>query len=722
MKQAAFAAVVLSALGWAQQSPFTLLVITPNQGATAIQNGGSIGFLATVGQSQKATVQVTYTGSGQVTISDQPSIFGSTTFHPALVSAPPIKLTTGASTSFTIEFTPTSAAPASAQLTLPYVETGGANGQTNGNITFALQGTASSFALSYVLQVDQNVVPLQSGGLILFPPTVLGATSQAALNITNLGSGAGVVTGISITGANFRIQGVPLLPATVASGQNLQVLILYTPTTLGTDTGQITLTFASGSPVTINLSGSSTAANLIYQIISSDPPVTIIPGGTITLPDTKLNTTSSIILQIANAGTASGTINTVNLAGQAFQLSGVTALPQVLAPGASTTLTISFTPTQPGPATGNLIVNSTAFKLAGTGLGAVLTFSYVAGGSTITLSSSNPSIVFSPVMISQSAQLPFTIKNTGTLATTISNIGIGQNGSPYSLLNLPPLPVTLDPNAEVQFLIKFSPTTVGFSNGTLLLDGTSIGLIGSGTQPPALPPYTLTGPSGIVNPQTQSTVGLSLASPYPVALVGQLTMSVSGTLPADPAAQFSTGGRTVSFVIPAGQTAAQFGSQGTQIGLQTGTTASSFTIAPTFATQAGNVDLTPASPQTLKFSIASAAPTLVSLILTAQSANTLTIQINGYTTPRNLSSLGVQFTTNSGYSMPTSQFTIDLKQISTSFFQGAASQSFGGQFRLNLPFTFTLPTGLTLQAVLSSVSVTATNDTGTSNSIQAKIQ
>jgi hypothetical protein len=530
------------------------------------------------------------------------------------------------------------------------------------------------------------------------------------------------VTGIGITGSAYRLQGKPLLPATVVSGANLQVFVLYTPTAVGTDTGQVTITFDSGAPVTINLTGSGSAPGFTYQVLTVDPPATVLPGSTIALPDTNVGQTSSVTIRVLNSGSANGTVSSINLAGQGYQLSTV-ALPQTLTPNASLTFTVNFTPTQPGALTGTLLVNSDAFKLTGNGLGSQLVFSYVAGGTTITLGGTNNSVVFSPVTISQTGQVNLDVKNTGTLAATISNIGPGQATGPYTVTGLPPLPVTLAPNADFQITIKFTPVTVGFTNGTLLLDGTTITLVGSGTAPPALPAYTLSGPSGSAAPLTQPSVGLSLASAYPVAIAGTLTMSVAGTLPADPAVQFSTGGRTVSFTIPANQTAAVFGAQGMQIGLQTGTVASTITLTPTFATQAGNVDLTPAAPTTLQFAVAPAAPTLIALQLTGLTATGFTIQATGFAPTRSLTSMAVRFTIAAGFSMPASQFTIDVKAVSTVWFQSTASQAFGGQFTVAVPFTFqgTVPTGQTVLSAIASVSVTVTNETGTSNSLQTAI-
>jgi hypothetical protein len=717
----------LLALGFAvsavaQQFPFRLLVAQAGSAIT-VQNSGTLSLVAAVGQSQTAQLQATYTGTGQVTISQPLVVSGSTAFTATVAGALPLTLASGGSVSITIQFSPTSSSLSTAQISLPFLETLSSGSSNASSITLSLQGTAPALTLSYILQTDQNVVPLQSGGQIPFPATLVGSSVEAALNFSNTGSAPGVVTGITITGSAFTLQGIPLLPATVPAGQSLQVFVLYKPAAVGTDTGQVTVTFATGSPVTVNLAGSGSSPSFTYQLLNANPPTTVSPGGTIVLPNANVGQTSSLTIQVLNSGNASGVVSSIGIGGQTFQLSNLPVLPQTLAPNATLTFNLNFTPTQPGTFTGTLIINSNTFSLSGAGLGPLLTFSYVAAGATVTLSGTNNSVVFSPVTISQSEQLSLDVKNTGTLPATISNIGIGQSNGPYSLLGLPALPLTLAPNADFQIIIEFTPVTLGFSNGSLVLDGTTIALVGSGTQPPPLPSYTISGPSGNAAPMTQPSISLSLATAYPVAISGTLTLGVAGSLHADPAVQFASGGSTVSFMIPANQTSAVFGSQGTQIGLQTGTVASSITLTPSFATQAGNVNLTPAVPTVLQFEVAPASPTLIAVQLPSVSATGLTIEVTGFATTRSLTSWTVQFTAAKGFSLATSQFTIDVSQVSDVWFQSAASQNFGGQFTVTIPFTFAgMPSGQSVQSAIASVSVTISNSLGTSNSVQTMLQ
>lgn len=731
------------------QAPF-ILSVTGGNSNVGLQNGGSLTFSSTIGQAQTDQITATYTGTNQAVISAPPVVSGSTSFSAVSSSAIPTTLSPGQRFVFSVQFLPASATAATAQVSLSYVEkilvtttapcvgtpgtcTTTTTTNTNGSLSFAVQGTAPSFVLSYVLQSTQNAVTLSPGGTVVFPPTQVNTTAQAALNISNTGSAAGSVTGLSITGSAFKFSGQPILPDSVGAGQNLQVQILYQPTTTNPDSGQIQVTLSGGSPITISLQGSGSSASLVYQVLQ--PLTTVSPGGTLALPSTNVGQSSSVTVRVSNSGNASGAVTTLGVSGQGFQLSSPPPLPQTLAPNASLTFTINFTPTQPGTLTGTLTINLDTVNLSGVGLGSQLTYSYQALGSTITIGTANPSMVFSPVQITQSAQLVLDVKNTGTLQVAISNIGISQTNSPFTVSGTPALPVVLAPNSDFQITITFAPVSLGFSNGTVQFDSATVPLVGSGTQPPPLPPYTITGPNGNATPMSQPMFGLSLANPYPVAVSGTLTLAVAGNPVVDPAVQFSSGGLTAPFVIPANSSSAVFTNQGNQIGLQTGTVASTITLTPSFATQTGGVILTPATPNTLQFAITPAPPALIaaqigSVTTTAPLAgssvitSSFVLTVTGFSVPRSLSAFNVQFTAATGFSIPITQFKVDLTQLSTLWFQSTASVAFGGQFALAVPFTFqgTPPSGQTLLNSIGAVSVSMTNNVGTSNTLQVNVQ
>lgn len=717
---------ILAGLGTAQQFPFQLRV-TSSTTAALVANGSTIGFSSAVGQSQSARLTATYVGSGKITVASSPQIFGSPDFTATLAGNPPLTLSPGDPLIVDLQYHPTTTSTANAQFSLAFTETNFATNPPTvsaNQISLNLQGTAPSFVLSYVLQADLNVVPLQPGGTIPFPDTLINTASQANLNITNVGSGAGRISDITISGSQaFKIVGKPLLPLTLGSGQQLTLALRYQPTAVAADTGQIQITYESGPSVTVNLQGNGVSPMFSYELVQGDQTTPVTPPGPITLPDTNVGDKSSVVIRVKNTGNSTGTINTLpSIAGAAFQLSSAPVFPQVLKPNDSFTFTLNFMPTQPGDLTGQLLIGSDLFSLAGRGLGPKLVFSYDSGGTTTTLGAGD-AVVFSPTAIGQTSSLAFSITNNGTTPAKISNIGIGEARSPFSLSGVPGLPDSLDPGGSVQMNVNFAPSTTGFANGTLRVDTATIPLLGSGTTPPPLPTYTIQGPTGNVDPQAQPAVRLKLASPYPLALTGVLTLGVSSDLVPDPSVQFATGGRSVPFVIPANATDANFADQGPQIRLQTGTVASTFTLTPSFATQNGGVDVTPASPASLQFSVASSAPSLIAVQAVNETASSFALNITGYTTTRTLTSVNVQFTAASGSTLGTSTATVDIRQSAALWFQTTASQSLGGQFTVTIPFTLqgTPPVGTTLLQLIGSVSATVSNERGASNSLQVKI-
>jgi hypothetical protein len=582
---------------------------------------------------------------------------------------------------------------------------------------------AQQFVFSYILPTDLNVVPLKDGGTITFPPTLASGVIQAALDITNNGPLAAQIAGVSLNGGSaFGLLGLPLFPATVSAGQTLQVLIRYQPSGAATDSGSVSVAFSSGGGATFNLSGTLSAARFIYSAIQGNQTTVITPGALIPLPDTSIGDTSSVVIQVKNGGNLNGTVNAIIINGADFSISSVPVLPTIIQPNNNISFTLTFTPTQAIQRQASLSIGTDTFNVTGKGLGAKLVFSYAGGGATVKLGPAD-SVVFSPIIISQTGQVSFTVQNTGTVTATIFNIGIVEANSPFSVTGLPALPLSLVSGTQTTFNITFAPVATGFSSGTLRLGSTTVPLIGSGTPPPALPAYSIQGPSGDVGAATQPNISLKLSKPYPIAIAGTLTLSAFGSLPVDPAVQFSAGGRSAAFSIPANGTQAVFAGQGPQIQLQTGTVATTITLTPSFATQAGGVNLTPSQPTTLSFTVAAAAPTLVASQVASSNANSIVLTLTGFSTTRSLSGLTAQFTAAPGFSVPTAPINVDLTQASPLWFNSRASVTFGGQFTVTIPFTLQgkVSTTQTLVQSITSVSVTVANGTGTSNTLETAL-
>ena len=719
----------MAAVALAQTFPLQMIG-TSNGIVQTIPNDAQIPFAASVGQSQILQITATYAGSGKITIPQPPQTFGSNEFTATLAGTPPLTISPGGSFTFTIVFRPTSAAEVSAIFNLPFTETVPGTGSGNpppvvntNAINLSLLGTAPSFLVSYIK--DGNAIALANGGTMVFDPQPINTTVTLQVDIFDNGSATGQINNITVTGTGkvFQLVGRPLLPVSVPSGNQLQVEIQYTPTAASTDTGQLQITFGDGTTLSAVLQGSGTAPMLVYTLIQNGKSTIVKPNGTIPLPDTNVGSTSTLVVRVQNTGNGSTTIGSISTAAP-FQVTGEPPLPKTLNTSDSFTFTLTFAPTAPGAEDGQLLVGADLFNLTGKGLGSNLQFSYVSAGATVTIGTNGvTAVVFSPVQVTKTASIPFTVTNTGTLPSIVSNIAIQGANSPFSVSGTPALPKSLAGGASFSFTISFAPTAAVLAGDTLLINTTPIPLSGSGTAPPTLPAYTISGPTGNVAPNSQPSVTLTLASPYPVAINGVLTLTTSGTLGSDPAVQFTTGGRTVPFTIPANGTVADFASQGNQILLQTGTVASTILLTPSFATAAG-VSLTPSNPTTLEFTVPAEAPVLIAATVTSSSANSVVLVFTGYSTTRTLTTLNVQFTPAAGFSLAASQVTVDLSQAAAVWFESAASQGFGGQFTVSVPFTFsgTPPTGTSLLQSIASVSATISNSVGASIAVTSLIQ
>jgi hypothetical protein len=284
--------------------------------------------------------------------------------------------------------------------------------------------------------------------------------------------------------------------------------------------------------------------------------------------------------------------------------------------------------------------------------------------------------------------------------------------------------VTLAPNDSFTFTIVFAPVTTGFATSTLRIDAQQFALSGNGLPPPALPDLKFTGPSGVVDPGSQPAVSFALAAPYPLALSGVLTLSVtSSAFTPDPSVVFSTGGKTVAFSIPANGTQAVFPNGAKQIQLQTGTIAGTLTITPTIATSSG-LDLTPSAPPVLVLTVPPAAPRLLTVDVTSLAPTSFSLRVVGYSTTRSLTKLSFQFTPTPDVTTPANQFAMDVSSAAALWYNASQSQAFGGQFAVTVPFSLQSSATTTTSPVskIKSVVVSANNDQGASNSLTTPLQ
>lgn len=701
MKLLLFLATACLALG--QGTPnlsFTYQGPTDASPAT-IGAGGTIPLPATlVGSRAQLLLSVTNRGNAPVDFTGSSSSSAQfTTVSQSIV------LAAGQSGQFTITFSPSSTGTFSGVIAL-FVRGGT-------TIQFTLTGNGSSPELitSYSILPGGNQTAVSDGGTILFPVTQVGQTVTARFLISNRGTGPGRVESIALDGRAFRLTGLPLLPATVNPATTLEFSIVFSSTVIENSRGSLRVRI-DGSVRTISLAGSSEGALFQYELVRGSSVTTLSPDATIVFEPAMLDTSTSVSIRVQNIGNANGTVSTVSVLGSGFQVSNLIPLPSTLSPSGILTFTLNSVPTEPGPSTARLLVNGVAFNLSGTGLGALLSYSFAVGSSASPLVSGGTAS-FPNTAVGSVSEAFLTIRNTGTLTANINSISL--TGQVFGA-TIPTLPLQIPVDTAVQIRMTFGPNALGALTGTLGVDEDSFNLRGIGAAPPTLPSYSFSGVGDSAPSSNQPLVSLSLASPYPAIITGTLTLSfTSDSFSNDPAIQFAEGGRVVSFRIPAGSTQAIFGNGTMAQQLQTGSVAGLITITPAFRTS--DVSITPTAPPVKTVTIAAGPPVLRNVQIGAQTATSFEIIVGGYATTRSLTQLTLQFTAGSGANLQTTTLNINADSAFSSWYQSTASAAAGSQFTATIVIAVNGST-----SAVQSVAVTATNSRGTSNSLSGTLR
>jgi large repetitive protein len=299
----------------------------------------------------------------------------------------------------------------------------------------------------------------------------------------------------------------------------------------------------------------------------------------------------------------------------------------------------------------------------------------------------------------------------GTIGTAISATFSATGGVPPYTWSATGLPggVTLSGSGS----LSGTPTAPGTSSVTVTVkDSAGNSATATVTITVALPPsptVNLTGLPPTSSPGTQSTLQIGIGAAYPVDVTVTLTLTFAADSgPDDPTVQFSTGGRTVTLVIPAGSLVALNG-----VGVQTGTVAGTATI--TAQLTASGTDITPKPAPTETVRINAAAPTISSVTATA-SGSGFTVTVIGYSTTRSITSAVFTFTPASGANLQTTSVTIPVDQIFSAWYGGSAAGAFGSQFTYTQPFNVSGAV-----SAIASVSVTLVNSVGSSTAVSAAL-
>lgn len=671
----------------AQSAGNFLITVTEGGDSRLASNGQLLQFRSLIGRPTLITIDIAYNGptSGDFGLAN---LVGSPDFRFLTAPPVPVSIQPGQRITFSIEFTPTSTKSTLSQLAVTARELPPAGSDLPpgnfGLLFLGLVGTAPEVQFAYALRTNSNVVPVASGGTLVFEPTNINTQAFSSVFAFNQGSAFANVESVRLEGdSSFQLLELPFLPASLGANSSLRFQIRYWPRDMGSHSATLTVS-ADGVTSTITVTGSAQGPAWIYELIpesSEQEPFLFEPDSTVALPDTLLGRRTTVWIRVTNAGNFDGEIAGIGVLGQGLSLLDPPFTPLIVKPERSLTFGIVFSAQQAGRITGRLRIGSDFFNLAVTALGAQLQYSYSAASSGIQV---NPGglVVLPSTAAGQSTMALFTIENTGNQAATIPSVGLSGANTAYSLEDLPPLPLILEPEQKASFRIVFRPTQPGPATDILSAGTAFFNLTGSAAALPPLPSYSFGGPSGSVEPLRQPTISLTLNQPYPVALRGTLTISTdTANFGADPSVQFSTGGRVVNFTIPANTNQAVFANSSTSIRIQTGSSAGTILITPSFRTDSG-IDRTPESPLILSLNVPARVPEIVGLRMETGSSS-IQFVITGYSTPRDLTT--IQLTIQRDRHDDAS-YVFDVSASSNIWFNSGGSQGFGGLFTAVVPF------------------------------------
>jgi Abnormal spindle-like microcephaly-assoc'd, ASPM-SPD-2-Hydin len=386
----------------------------------------------------------------------------------------PVTLAPGESTSLEITYRPHTHGSSQDKVTL-------ATNDSSFSTSFSVQGKAVSAGQ---LQVSPTSL---SFGMV-----AVGTSASKTATLSNSGGSNLTVNQVTTSDSEFSVSGIAL-PLVLAPSQSAPVIVTYTPSSSGTDSGSVSIT-AIGSTSGGGHKGGKGGRNVTSSSTSLTAATVAVSGTGITsgqlaatpasidMGNVEVGSNRVVSGTLTNSGGTSITVSQAALTGAGFTMTSW-SLPLTLAAGQSAGFTVKFAPQSPGPASATIAVVSDAenptLNVPITGMG-------VSPGSLV---SSPSSLSFGAVQVSSSQMLSATVTNSGGSPATISQATV--TGAGYSMGSLS-MPVTLSAGQSKTFNITFSPQSSGSKSGSLSITSDAsnptltVPLSGSGTAPGSL--------------------------------------------------------------------------------------------------------------------------------------------------------------------------------------------------------------------------------------------
>lgn len=711
------------------------ITVQPNGGTTPEHLSVSVSSAGLAAGTYRGTVSAVATGTGAdvaVTLIVNPGL-QITSLDPATAAAgsPTFTMTVNG-----LNFTPTTTVRWNgAALPTTFVSATKLTAQVGGSLV-AAPGTASVTATTADGAVSNSV------------PFTITPFSITALSPAQVSAGGPDFT-LTITGTGIAPGATATVGGTSLAGSSTSTTLITVtvPASVIAQPGSVSVSVTNPSGVTSN--------SLILTVItplhltSLSPPTATVgnPGFVLTLSGTGFLAGATVQIGDTTLQPTSVTATQITVAVPPALLLKAATLPvQVTNPGNvvsnQLTLAVSVKPAITALNPSATPAGSAAFTLAITGTD--LPPNAVAQWNGQPL----PTTIVSSTQAT--AQVPATLVSAaGTASVTISTTdGVVTNALTFTVTPVPTI-TSLNPTTAAPGAAGFTLTITGtnFSSGSVVQwNGQNLATtVVSATQLTAVVPPSLIATPGTVTirvvtggvatgaeqftialpqlsgvalnaPTTASsgqdqTITLAIGGTYPVEVTGTLTLTFTGDsgLPDDPAIQFQNSSRVITFNVPAGTTL-----QPQQIAVKTGTTAGVITITPAFTASGVNVTPPGITPQHIQ--ILRGAPGIASVTCTRNGSG-FTVVVDGFTNTREATQATFDFQSASGAALGTTELTVNVGPLFSSWFGGTASAGAGGLFRYTQPFTVQ---GNTTD--IGSIAVKLANTSGSSAQASCTLQ
>jgi Abnormal spindle-like microcephaly-assoc'd, ASPM-SPD-2-Hydin len=379
----------------------------------------------------------------------------------------------------TVSFAPQATGAASSPVEIGYVAYPASTGCPSSppqNVQVAtlatLNGNGITATLDVSVALNGNTSPISAGTTIAFGEVPVASTKTATIKVLNSSSVTLPLATPAIVAAvfsqpPFTLGSLANWPTSLAAGSSASFTLTFTPTQQALVTASLTIGSRSYPLTGIGVPGEGLSSLLVTYTLPSGVHYTISPVSPVSFGSALTGSSSTFIFTISNPSTNFDpqTISTISLSGSGFSLTNLPTLPVTLQPGATTTFSVIFAPTQAGAASAALAIGTLKYTLTG----------------TVSAPALNPSFQFTPQtpVSDQQAQLSINLPNAaqvasiGTLTMTFSSSVTGVTSDPAIVFVS-----TGGRNTNVNFAL--GATTGTFPDGTSSLSfqtGTTAGTL-----------------------------------------------------------------------------------------------------------------------------------------------------------------------------------------------------------------------------------------------------